>query len=510
MAATTVKPSITLDQPLFAIAKQILWNWPSTHGEDQFLVMLGGLHIGMAALKVLGNWLDGSGWTTVIGDAGVDSAGVDSTGVADSFIKASHLARTRRAHQVTAASLYILLHKAHLKYQGALEDGEEPLALDAWKVKMFADHPQFLYWCRVLDLELCVLQLVRSTTFPSILDECSLESYVDDSKLYLPFPVAEGSNMVQQINKDLQKIASWCCDNRLLINPEKTKLLVLGTRQMLQRLLDDFHVILLGKKVTPSLSAWDRGLQVDCTLSYDEHVTQTVSSCIGSLCAINRVKHLFDARTQQRVINASVFSKLYYYSPVWSNTSKKNILKLQKVQNFAGRIITGTRKFYHIKPVLRELRWLPVSSYLRYTLGVLAFKCVKGLAPSYLCDRFKTRATLHDRNTRYKDSLNIPAYKSASEQCTFLYRATNLWNSLPRALINSATIVDKTPKENFEFWTYLSISLKECTARIAANLHSPLPLAQCCFEGQTMTQPLFQRHTNIDEGEGGCVVDVSL
>ena len=155
-------PVITLDQSLFAIAKQIQWNWPSTHGEDQFLVMLGGLHIEMAALKVLGNWLDGSGWTTVIGDAGVAS-----TGVADSFIKASHLARTRRAHQVTAASLYILLHKAHLEYQGALEDGKEPLAFDAWKVKMSAEHPQFLYWCRVLDLELCVLQLVRSLREPN-------------------------------------------------------------------------------------------------------------------------------------------------------------------------------------------------------------------------------------------------------------------------------------------------------------------------------------------------------
>ena len=199
--------------------------------------------------------------------------------------------------------------------------------------------------------------------------------------------------MIQQINKDLKKIASWCCYNSLLINPEKTKLLVLGTRQMLQKLPADFHVTLLGKKITQSPSARDLGLQVDSILSYDEHVTQTVSSCIGSLCQINRVKHLFDARTLERVINALVFSKLYHCSPVWSNTSKKNISKLQKVQNFACRIITGKRKFDHITPVLRELRWLPVTSFLKYTLGVLAFKCVKGLAPSYLCRRFKTRAS---------------------------------------------------------------------------------------------------------------------
>ena len=78
-----------------------------------------------------------------------------------------------------------------------------------------------------------------------------------------------------------------------------------------------------------------------------------------------------------------------------------------------------------------KLWWLPVTSFLKYTLGVLAFKCVKGLAPSYLCHRFKTRDCVHDRNTRYKNNLNIPAYKSASGQRTFLYRATSFWNSLP-------------------------------------------------------------------------------
>ena len=43
------------------------------------------------------------------------------------------------------------------------------------------------------------------SNIPSIPDVCSLESYVDDSKLYLSFPVAEASNVIQQINKDLKK-----------------------------------------------------------------------------------------------------------------------------------------------------------------------------------------------------------------------------------------------------------------------------------------------------------------
>lgn len=54
-------PIITVDQPLYAVAKQIQLSWQETHGEDHFVVMLGGLRIEMAALKTLGDLLEGSG-----------------------------------------------------------------------------------------------------------------------------------------------------------------------------------------------------------------------------------------------------------------------------------------------------------------------------------------------------------------------------------------------------------------------------------------------------------------
>ena len=53
---------------------------------------------------------------------------------------------------------------------------------------------------------------------PTIPHFGSLESYVDDSKLYLSFPVKEVNTIVKQINEDLSFIASWCCNNHLFIN----------------------------------------------------------------------------------------------------------------------------------------------------------------------------------------------------------------------------------------------------------------------------------------------------
>ena len=113
---------------------------------------------------------------------------------------------------------------------------------------------------------------------PNILKFGSLESDFDDSRLCLSFSVKDTCSVVQQIKYDnLSKIAYWCCYNSLLINPDKTKLVVLGTRQMLQRLPADFHVSLLGKEVTTASSVQDSGLQVDSTLSFDEHILQTLS-----------------------------------------------------------------------------------------------------------------------------------------------------------------------------------------------------------------------------------------
>ena len=60
---------------------------------------------------------------------------------------------------------------------------------------------------------------------------------------------------------------------------------------MLARVPKGFGVTLLTKEILPSCSAKDLGVIVDSHLSFDEHVTEVVSKCTGSLCQINRVKH---------------------------------------------------------------------------------------------------------------------------------------------------------------------------------------------------------------------------
>ena len=85
-------------------------------------------------------------------------------------------------------------------------------------------------------------------------------------------------------------------------------------------------------------------------------------------------------------MNSFVFSKLLYCSTVWSNTSNSNNAKLQKVQNFAGRIILGLRKYDDISDGLRSLNWLPIKERLILNDATMMHKCINKLVPDYLVD----------------------------------------------------------------------------------------------------------------------------
>ena len=83
---------------------------------------------------------------------------------------------------------------------------------------------------------------------------------------------------------------------------------------------------------------------------------------MSRLGQIDSVKHSFDVHTLKIIIIVLVCSKLFYCSTVWSNTSEANLKKIQAVQNFACRIVSGAGKYDHATPILRELKWLPIRA----------------------------------------------------------------------------------------------------------------------------------------------------
>ena len=66
--------------------------------------------------------------------------------------------------------------------------------------------------------------------------------------------------------------------------------------------------------------------------------------------------------------------------------------------------------------------------------AVMMHKCLNGQSPSDLSDKFSTRAIIHDRQIRYRDSLNIPSCTINADQRVFYYRGVKIWNNVSKEL----------------------------------------------------------------------------
>ena len=126
-------PVMACDQPLVDITKQIQWISPNRYEEDLYVMYV---HIEITTWKALGKWLDSSGLT-----AALVQADIATPGKADSFLKASHVIRTRHEHQVTAAALYTLLQKAYSSY--VEENNDHASNFDECRQLKEDENPQF-------------------------------------------------------------------------------------------------------------------------------------------------------------------------------------------------------------------------------------------------------------------------------------------------------------------------------------------------------------------------------
>ena len=118
------------------------------------------------------------------------------------------------------------------------------------------------------------------------------------------------------------KTLRWCCQNSLLINPDKTKVF------HKLRQVPPITISMLGEEIAPVPIAKDLDVYIYQSLNYNEHINKTVSSCFHKLRQISRIKHLLDTNTLILLILSFIFSKMFSCSTVWSNTSKGNVHKL--------------------------------------------------------------------------------------------------------------------------------------------------------------------------------------
>jgi len=237
----------------------------------------------------------------------------------------------------------------------------------------------------------------------------------------------------------VSEINSWMVSNKLKVNRRKTELLVLSARHLPPPSIE--YIDVSGEWIKPSSSARNIGVTFDEHMSLDKHVTSTCKICFFHLRNITKIRDCLSPADTEKLVHASTTSKLDSANSLLYGLPTFLVDRLQNAQNPAARITTRTKKYDHIKPVLKQLHWLSVNQRINYTILLLTYKVLNGQAPSYITELLEPYVPTRNLGSSSKNLLKLPPIKLVSygHRC-FFFAAPSLWNSLPDIIRQSSSL----------------------------------------------------------------------
>ena len=262
--------------------------------------------------------------------------------------------------------------------------------------------------------------------------------YAGDTQLYMAFKpsgVTSQCDAISRIETCVADIRIRMNDNFLKFNDDKTELLIITTREDLSK-LSDISIKVGDQSISPCDDPpKNLGVMFDSTCCLDTHVDRLCRSIKFNLYSVGKIRKYLDGPTAEKIIDATVTSRLDYCSSLLYGAKQSHIDRLQYCQNNAARIISKrsiSKKFGHISPVLRELHWLPVEHRINYKILLLTYKALNGHAPQYLAALISKYVPPRPLRSEDQCLLNSPRWRlEAFGKRASSKAAPTLWNPLP-------------------------------------------------------------------------------
>ena len=220
------------------------------------------------------------------------------------------------------------------------------------------------------------------------------------------------------------------------MNDGKTEIVLLGTRQQLQK-INQPPICIGDSIVSPVESVKDLGTWFDNQMSYKVHVKKICSAGYFHLRNIRRIRKYLSKDNTSILVHALITSKLDYCNCLLYGLPDSLLSKLQKLQNTAARLITNKSRFCHITPVLHDLHWLPVKYRIQYKVLLITFKALHNQVPIYIKKLISVRKqSSYSLRSNQAPLLVVPSGRSAKTlgDRSFAYASPTLWNCLPAYL----------------------------------------------------------------------------
>ena len=204
--------------------------------------------------------------------------------------------------------------------------------------------------------------------------------FADDVVIYVT--AANDIEVNLRLQENLNEVNKWYLSNRLRVNIEKTKVMLLKSQS-----LDELNITIGGKKLEQVKIMKYLGLTIDDELKWNIH--------INNLCKYIAYKTHFLAKLR-KYLNSNLLNTLYksiiqpcydYACSVWGNCPDVCRRKLLRIQKRAARIVTGNFDYETSSgtDLMMSLSWPCIEQRRDYFLATLMFKInVLTVLPPYV------------------------------------------------------------------------------------------------------------------------------
>ena len=156
--------------------------------------------------------------------------------------------------------------------------------------------------------------------------------------------------------------------------------------------------------------------------------------CYFELRRLAYIRRFLTSTATASLVSAFVLSRIDYCNSLLFSSSHDVTSHLQRIQNYAARVILRLPKSSSISTHLKSHQWLPIKVRSTYKIVYLCYHCHTNTAPSYVADMLHTKPS-HTRFTLSSSYtmplLNIPAHSKATlGDRSFSFASSSVWNSI--------------------------------------------------------------------------------
>ena len=116
--------------------------------------------------------------------------------------------------------------------------------------------------------------------------------------------------------------------------------------------------------------------------------------------------------------------------------------RINKLQKYAARIILDAPYDSPSQPLFEKLDRLNIYERIEYSKGVLLYKSVHGLCPSYISELFTFQnSNVYSLRSASNSNMCLPRPNREIFKRTFQFSGVQIWNKLPTAVRSANTFL---------------------------------------------------------------------